>query len=176
MNRFVAVLVGCAVFSAVALMSQAAHAQAVLPEEQVNRIRQKCVTNQAALRQLHASDGLLRVNRGTLYENISTKLMAPLNSRITLDGLGGLKLTATTLEYNRQLNAFRASYKQYEESMTRTINIDCVDRPIEFYESITSTREKRHILHEDTRTLTTLLKAYKTEFESFAKEFEEGTE
>ena len=157
-------------------LAETARAQASLSEEHIYRIRQNCVTAQTSLRQLHASDALLRVNRGQLYELISTKLMAPLNSRITLSRLGGLKLTATTLEYDRQIDVFRESYKQYEESMSRTLKINCVDQPVEFYDSVTATREKREKLHEDTKTLTILLQAYKTEFDSFAKEFKENTQ
>lgn len=175
MYRFSIVIAVCGAFLCIVAAAQTAHAQESLSEEHQNRIRQSCVTSQTALNQLHVSDKLLRINRGTLYENISTKLMAPLNSRITLDRLGGLKLTATTLEYDRQIDAFRASYKIYEDSMTQTLRIDCADQPVEFYESIQSTREKRQALHDATRTLTTLLNAYKTEFELFAEEFKAGT-
>ncbi len=153
------------------VVSQQAYAQTTLSNEQTERIRQNCVTVQTTLNQLHASDALLRVNRGRLYENISTKLMAPLNSRITLKGLGGLKLTATTVEYDRQTDVFRASYIEYEEAMSRALKFKCTDQPVEFYESILAAREKRQRLHEDTQTLTTLLNAYKTEFEIFAGEF-----
>ena len=100
--------------------------------------------------------------------------MAPLNSRIALNRLGGLELAATTVEYDRQLDMFRASYKQYEESMSRTMRIDCSGRPAEFYNGIQKTRELRQKLHGDVRALTESLKKYKTEFESFAKTIEEA--
>lgn len=175
MNRLAIILALCSVIIAAAVASQVAHAQAALPEAQIEYIRQNCVTAQTTLTRLHASDALLRVNRGTLYELFSDKLMAPLNSRIALGRLGGLKLAATTLEYDRQIDVFRSSYSQYEESMSRTLKINCNDKPVEFYEGIQTTRERRQRLHEDTETLTTLLEAYKTEFESFAKEFEEAS-
>lgn len=172
MNRLGIVLSFCGVLLIGVAASQVAHAQVALPEEHLQRIRQNCVTAQTALNQLHASDALLRVNRGQLYENISTKLMAPLNSRIALNRHEGLKLAATTLEYDRQIDVFRSSYKQYEESMSRTLKINCGEQPAEFYQSVQSTRERRQRLHEDTETLTMLLRAYKTEFEDFAKDFE----
>lgn len=171
MNRFAVVLVMCGVLMGGAVVPQAAYAQTSLPEEQIERISRNCVTVQTMLSRLHASDALLRVNRGRLYENISTKLMAPLNSRIALSRLEGLKLTATTLEYDRQIDVFRASYIAYEEAMSHTLKINCAEKPVEFYESIVSTREKRQRLHADTETLTTLIEAYKAEFEAFAEEF-----
>lgn len=158
-----------ALFLGVAV-SQAAYAQSSLSEEHLYRIRQNCVTAQTTLNQLHVSDAGLRNNRGTLYENISTKLMAPLNSRIALSRLEGLKLAATTLEYDRQLAVFRESYRQYEMSMSRTLKVNCTEQPAEFYENVVATREKRAKLHEDNQTLITLLQTYKTEFEVFAKD------
>lgn len=174
MKRFLALMIVCGAFLGGGLVSRVAYAETPLSEGQIKSIRQNCVTAQTTLNRLHASDALLRVNRGQLYENISNKLMAPLNSRIALSRLEGLSLTATTLEYDRQVDIFRASYSTYEESMSRTLKINCADRPTEFYESIVTTREKRKRLHEDTEILTTLLKAYKTEFEAFAAEFNEG--
>lgn len=146
-----------------------------LSEEHISKIRQNCVTAQTTLSQLHASDGVLRVNLGPMYENMSTKLMAPLNSRIALNRYQGLKLAATTLEYDRHFGVFRSSYIQYEKSMSNTLNINCAENPVAFYESVQATKEKRLKLHEDTKTLVTLLAAYKTEFEDFSRRFEEGT-
>lgn len=174
MNRLVVVLGLSAVAVMAALASHAVHAQTTLPEEQIQHIRQNCVTAQTTLTRLHASDGLLRVNSGKLYEIFSTKLMAPLNSRIALGRHGGLKLSAITLEYDRQLDAFRSSYSQYEDTMSRTRKIDCADKPVEFYEGIQLTREQRKKLYQDTETLASLLESYRTEFENFAKEFEEA--
>ena len=143
----------------------------VTPEHE-QRIRQNCVGAQATLYRLHASDALLRVNHGKLYENISTKLMAPLNSRIALNRHQGLKLTATTLEYDRQIDIFRTDYRAYEEAMSDLLDSNCSEDPSGFYGSVLDTREKRQRLHEDTKTLTTLLEAYKTEFEDFSRSFE----
>ncbi len=176
MNRLLVALSFFAVLLFGAVASQAVHAQSALSEQHLQRIRQNCVTAQTALNQLHASDALLRVNRGQLYENISTKLMAPLNSRIALNRHEGLKLAATTLEYDRQTDVFRSSYKDYEESMSRLLQINCAEQPAEFYESVQETREKRQRLHEDTETLTMLLRAYKTEFEDFSSDFGGGAE
>ena len=173
MNRLAAVFAIVGALTVGAIISQTVQAQTTFSDEQLYRIRQNCVTAQTTLSQLHVSDAGLRNNRGALYENISTKLMAPLNSRITLSRLEGLKLTATTLEYDRQLDIFRESYKQYESAMARTLKVKCTEQPVEFYENVVATREKREKLHEDTRTLITLLQAYKTEFETFSKDFEE---
>ena len=151
-----------------------AQTEPTMTEEQIAQIRQNCVSAQSSFIQLHASDALLRVNRGPVYEMISTKLMAPLNSRIALNRLGGVDLTATTLEYDRQLNAFYSDYKEYEESMTRTINIRCTNQPVTFYDSLKDTRELRQKVHTDTQKLNELLLTYRSKFEDFSRGFTGG--
>lgn len=174
MNRLFIVAILCGIITVGLSAVQNAHAQMSLPDEQVERIRQTCVTTQTSLSQLHASDGVIRVNLGKMYENMSNKLMAPLNSRIALNKLEGIQMAGTTLEYDRQVDVFRASYKLYEESMSRTIGMNCTDKPVEFYESIQATRQKREKLHQDTKTVTALLKDYRTQFEAFSAQFNRG--
>lgn len=176
MNRFFLTLGLIGVFLATALAAQSVNAQTSLPESQVENIRQNCVTAQTTLSQLHVSDALLRVNRGTLYENISTKLMAQLNSRIALNRLEGIRMSSITLEYDRQREIFRTSYIRYEESMSNTLKINCAEKPVEFYESVELTRQQRNALHESTLAITALLSDYKTAFEDFAKGFERQAE
>lgn len=172
MNRLLIVMAASGIILISSFVSQRVRAlDFSLSEEHQQSIRQNCVTAQTNLQQLHASDGVLRVNLGKLYENMSNKLMAPLNSRIALSKQEGLQLAATTLEYDRQVDVFRASYKQYEEAMSRTLKIDCTDKPVEFYENIQYTRQKREKLHQDTKTLAALLKDFKTKFEAFASGF-----
>jgi hypothetical protein len=171
MNRFAALLVICGtlLLAGVAARTVSAQAEPPMTEDQINVIRQNCVKAQSTLNELHASDALLRVNRGPLYENISTKLMAPLNSRIALNRMSGLKLTSTTLDYDRQLDTFISDYVQYEEAMSHTLDIHCVNQPVAFYDSLKDTRDKRQKTHADIVALNTSLRAYKANFEDFAK-------
>jgi hypothetical protein len=171
MNRFFALVSVCGMLLIVAAIGQSVSAQSPsdLSGEHISRIRQNCTRAQATLNQLEKSDVLLRKNRGQLYERISTKLMAPLNSRIALNRMEGLTLTAISLEYDNQLASFRSSYQQYDEAMSRTLDIDCVNEPVEFYDSVTDTREKRQRVHGDTVALNALLQSYKEDFEAFVK-------
>lgn len=147
---------------------------AVMTEEHIERIRSNCVDAQSILSQLHASDGLLRVNRGQLYESVSTKLMAPLNSRITLNRLDGVELVSIATEYGRQLTEFRNSYQSYEEAMTDTLRINCVSQPVAFYDSVADTRDKREQAHDSAMKLHDMIEEYKQAFEDFVKNFQEN--
>jgi hypothetical protein len=174
MKRFsLLILLVSATLGGVAMLSSVARADPpVMTEDHITQIRNNCVEAQSSLNQLHASDALLRVNRGQIYESISTKLMLPLNSRIAQSRLDGLHLVSIAADYERQLADFRLSYQQYEESMSNTLAIDCVKQPVAFYDSVTATRDKRKLTHDATVTLEATIQNYSTEFEAFAAKFQ----
>lgn len=153
---------------------QAAKAQAApMTEAHIERIRANCQTARSALSRVHASDGVLRVNLGPLYESISTKLMAPFNSRVALNKYDGAQLVELTSQYEKQLNEFRADYKVYEESMSRTLRINCQNEPVAFYDSVAETREKRQLVNQRTVQLQKTIQDYKNAFEILVRSIEE---
>lgn len=149
---------------------------APMTEAHIARIRNNCSEAQSALSQLHASDALLRVNRGQLYESISTKLMAPFNSRVALNRLDGSQLISTATTYEQQLNDFRQKYQQYEEAMSNTLRINCTNEPVAFYDAVGDTRAKRQKVHDSTTALHKTIRQYQSEFETFAKNFHGGND
>jgi hypothetical protein len=169
MKKFL-VLLGCSVaVLGVYGASLAVRAQSTpMTEDHIQRIKANCVDAQSVLTQLHASDALLRVNRGQLYESISSKLMAPFNSRVALNKFDGSKLLEQSAAYENQLNDFRSSYKAYEESMSKTLRINCTNEPVAFYDSVADARAKRQQVHQTIIALQKTIQNYKTEFENFA--------
>ena len=153
------------------------HAQegALMTEEHIVRIRSNCVEAQSSLNQLHASDALLRVNQGRQYELISTRLMAPFNSRVALNKLDGTNLTAAAVDYERELAAFRVNYKSYEESMSKALKINCTNQPVSFYDNVGDARAKRKVVHTNTVNLNNIIQKYKDEFELLAKTLPKGS-
>lgn len=147
-----------------------------MTDAHIDRIKSYCVEAQTTLGQLHASDALLRVNRGRLYESISTKLMVPFNGRIALNSMDSLGLPAIVSRYDQELMAFRQSYKTYEESMTRALRIDCIKQPVAFYDSVAETRTKRQQTHQSVTRLHQTIQDYKAEFEVFARKFKEESQ
>lgn len=176
MKRFLVFLVVASMaFAGVALFQKVVHAQESPPmtEAHIERIRANCIEAQTLLSQLHASDALLRVNRGQLYELISTKLMAPMNSRIALNHLDSGGLPGVASDYEQALATFRQDYQQYEEAMSRALRIPCTNQPVAFYDSVTETRNKRTQVHASTLELQRLIQAYQIEFDIFTKRFHE---
>lgn len=147
------------------------HADTPMTEAQIQRIRSNCVEAQSTLYQLHASDALLRVNRGQLYESMSSKLMEPFDSWLALNSYNPSELISIAADYNDKLTDFRSDYQQYEEAMSKTLAINCTNQPVAFYDSVSDTREKRSKVHDATLELHRLINDYKKAFEKFAKDF-----
>jgi len=174
MKRF---LVFIAIVAVAGVATTVVRAQsAPMTEAHIERIRSHCVEAQSSLRQVHASDALLRVNRGQLYESISTKLMAPLDSRIAASKQDGGKLAETAATYERQLAEFRANYQTYEEAMSKTLQINCTNQPVAFYDSVADTRNKRGIVYDNSQSLQRTIQAYSKQFDDFAKKVQEDAQ
>jgi hypothetical protein len=161
-------LVGSVILSGVV---RAEDEQAPMTEAHIARIRANCNDTKSTLQQLHATDAGLRVNRGQIYESIATKLMAPLNGRLVANRLDSETFLTIATEYDQQLQAFRQQYQQYDEAMTATLRINCVNQPVAFYDSVADTRTKRQLTHEATLQLHKTIQKYGLEVENFAKKF-----
>lgn len=147
-----------------------------MTEAHIQRIKASCVQAKVTLYQLHASDGLLRVNRGQLFESISTKLMAPFNSRVAINQLDSGKLVSITSVYGKELDGFRTDYQQYEEALSRVLQIDCTKQPVAFYDGVADARAKREAVHVRAQALQKATREYHEAFEAFASTFKEDAE
>lgn len=139
----------------------------VLTESQIESIRDRCLASKVALDKLHSTDALLRVTLGQQYENISSRLMAPFNSRIALNSYDGVALARTTVDFNKALDDFRSQYRSYESSVDAALNVDCSEEPVEYYAAIENARERRSDLHASTRQVNKLAQEYLDEFDIF---------
>jgi hypothetical protein len=134
-----------------------------LTESQISIVKASCLSVQSTLNRIHANDALSRVHLGQEYETISTKFMAPMNSRIALAKLDNVALTRTTVDFNSKLSDFRTLYQQYEETMLHTIQTKCVDQPEEFYSSLLQAQSDRSAVRQSVAGLANLVTQYKQE-------------
>ena len=142
-----------------------------MTDEHIARIKASCVQAKVNMYQLHASDGLLRVNRGQLYQSTSTKLMAPFNSRGALNQLDSSKLVAITSQYGDEFKSFDVSYRAYEEALSNVLELDCVKQPVAFYDGVADARKKRQQVYIHSEELRKLTREYKEAFEAFSRDF-----
>jgi hypothetical protein len=145
--------------------------QVPMDDAHIERIRSNCTDAKATMVRLHESDALLRVNRGQLYESVSTKLIANLNSRIALNRLDGGDLIKIASDYEQSLTAFRTSYQLYEQQLSQALGMDCAKQPVAFYDAVTSANDKRKTVYDAVSTLNKKAASYKEAFERFAAQY-----
>lgn len=145
----------------------------ILTEAQSQFISDSCRVSKIALGEVHSSDAVMRVNLGQEYANISSRLMAPLNSRIGLSGRDGVELTRITAEYNQLLQQFREAYVVYDDSVSAALAIDCRSKQAEYYGAIMTAREERQEVRELIDQLNQLAGQYRTEVDEFKQRMEQ---
>lgn len=173
MNRWL--LLGCLVTAL--LLSGVASSRLVaeqppLPDDQLARIRVNCSSAKASLNRIHASDALMRVNQGQIYELLSTQLMARFNSRVSLNRLDSTELVGVTADYAKELNTFRQAYQVYEQQLSAALEIDCTTRPQDFYYAVADARAKRATISGEVHKLNGYLSQYRENVDSFSRSYQ----
>lgn len=151
---------------------QPVSAQTSLSAEQLERISANCLSAKSTLNQLHASDALLRVNRGQIYESMASKLMNNFNSRLTNNNLDARGLLLVTNNYRTALESFRSNYQAYERQLSAAIRIDCDKQPAEFHVAVEDARDKRTKVHTDVIRLHQYIDDYRAAVSDFFINFE----
>ena len=131
-----------------------------LTSEQLSVIKTNCQSVQSTLTRIHTNDALSRVHLGQEYETLSTKFMAPMNSRVALAKLDGVAMTKTTVEFNTKLTRFRQQYQQYEQSLLRTLQMKCAEDPSGFYDAVVQASENRSSVRDIVLELGELVTLY----------------
>jgi len=147
-----------------------------LTPEQVATIKQNCVSIKSSLSQLHASDALLRVNRGQMYESLATKLMDTFNNRLSSNKLDNKAMNTVTSNYRSALATFRTDYIAYEEKLSDAINTDCTSQPNTFHANLLEARKLRIVVHSDIGKLNHLIDDYRSSVSSFLLNYERVSE
>jgi hypothetical protein len=146
-----------------------------LSNDQVSRIEANCLSIKGSLNQLHASDALLRVNRGQIYESVGTKLMNNFNSRLNNNGLDNKGLVVVTNQYQTALGIFRTDYQSYEQQLSTTIRIDCTKDATAFHTALVDARLKRNSVHTDVTRLNQYIDDYRSAINDFMINFDRVT-
>jgi len=161
--------------SVVSVFSVHTASAAELSDEQLGRIKANCLSIKGSLNQLHASDALLRVNRGQLYESIGARLMNNFNSRLSNNSLDNKGLVAVTQSYQTAQTNFRNSYREYEVQLSAAIRIDCTKDPEAFHNAIESARIKRATTRADVVRMNQYIDDYRSAVNDFMLNFERVT-
>lgn len=153
------------------------HAQGgqTMTDAHIEKIKKNCESVLTTLGRLHAHDAPQYINSNQTYFSISDKLMARLNSRLTLNRYDATDLVKISSNFNEALNEYRVIYKTYDDSMAELIKLDCEKAPVTFYDKVTEAREHRGEVHAAVVKLQTLIGEYRDAVGEFKTEhFSEG--
>jgi hypothetical protein len=131
----------------------------------------------ATLSQIRTNDAPVYINKNQTYFSIGDKLMARLNSRLTLNSYDASDLVRTSSDYNHELQNFRTQYKAYEELLSDTIHTDCKRDTERFYNKLASTRDARGRVHESAMKLREFISQYGNQVQTFGQQhFSKGVD
>ena len=143
-----------------------------LTPDQIARVKGNCVSIKNSLSQLHASDALLRVNRGQVYESMAAKLMDTFNDRLAGNRLDNKAMTTVTANYRSALTTFRTDYIAYEQKLSEAIRIDCTAQPNTFHAALEQARTLRSKVHDDVVRLHRVIDDYRSSVNDFLLNYE----
>lgn len=158
------------------LVSIASADDGAISDQQIQLIKDNCLSAKNTLTQLHSSDALLRVNMGQSYESVSTKLMVRFNNRLANNNISNSNLVGVTNSFNLVLDTFRLDYISYEEQLTVALGVDCQKQPVSFYDAVATARNNRQLIHADIQRLNQYLEQYQSEFTTFQKDYKTAAE
>jgi hypothetical protein len=165
--------IGAVIFSI--LGSVSASAQATLTDDQLQKISANCLTIKSTLNQLKATDALLRVNRGQMYEAMVSKLMERFNGRLTNNDLDARATTVVASSYRTALQKFRDDYSTYERLLVAAIAVDCSTKPAEFHAAVELARDARFTVHDDVNSLHRYIDDYRSAVSDFMLNYQRVT-
>ena len=171
MKSIVRSLAFCLVALSFAVSMHPARAQE-MPTSQtpVDRLQERCDTVQATTRRLHTTDGLLRVNVGQVYNDVSAQLMARLNGRLALNRIDSTRLVEISNEFESARLTFSTAYNEYEKALSSLLKIDCKSRSTEYYAQLLIARDARHKLSISVQGLNDLVIDYRVAVEQLKED------
>ena len=162
--RNLIIFVGIAVFvSNISVFAQSS----TMTDAHIMRIKTNCQLALGILGRIHVNDAPQFINSNQTYYSIGDKLMAHLNSRLTLNKYDASMLVKTASDYNDALTKYRSTYKNYEETMSELVRMDCKRAPVTFYDEVSLAREQRAKVHHAVIRLHELLKQYRADVKAF---------
>lgn len=173
-SLIIAAFVSVGVLALLGVSAAYAASDTTLSDGELKSVQNNCITLKGTLDQLNYNDTALRVNQGQYYEEISAKLMAPMNSRIALNKYDGGKLTTITADYTKQIDTFRARYTVYAKALTQARDNNCNENPQGFYDDIVTAANARKDLHKSVVKLNNMVKNYEDTFKDFTKTLPES--
>lgn len=167
LHQLVSMTLISAVFVGVPVFAQAT---TTMTDTHIAHIKANCQTARATLSRIHTNDSPIYINRNQTYFSISDKLMARLNSRLTLNRYDATQLVKTASDYNGALADFRTAYKNYDDAVMTALGIDCTKQPVGFYDAVIDVRTAREQVRSSSDKLAGLISQYQQQVQQFKQQ------
>ncbi len=128
-----------------------------LTEEQKGAISQNCESLRSTLNNLRRVDSRTRSFLGGAYTKLLDDYISPMNVRMVANEHPSPNLISIHSDILNSQKVFAASFTSYSQSFEQLLNIDCKERPEDFYRQLVATRRKRTMLESTTTSLRTAL-------------------
>jgi hypothetical protein len=135
----------------------------------VTTVAANCVIAQSILNQIEKTDTGLRINRGHDYNEL-LDLMFAMNARLAANKIAAPVLTDIASQFKQNLAIFRADYDHYSDALSDVVNIKCVNKPMDFYSKLETTRHARSLLRQDVAMLSQNIDDFYGQFDFIMKE------
>lgn len=131
--------------------------------QQSDAIVQNCNQIKQSLVKLQHADSRTRTYLGSAYEAISGRFITPLNLRLIRNNIPSAELFRIQNDFVAAQTDFRNKYVDYMRELENLIAADCSAHPEDFYNLLTSVRNKREELRLSTKKISDLAsEQYKT--------------
>jgi hypothetical protein len=134
-----------------------------LEDEKVAVIAERCNDVKKNIKKLQVADAKTRVALGREYENILTKLMTNMNSRLAQNHKNAGDLLNITANFSTELTSFREAYQAYDQKIEALLVINCEKDPTMFYDALDEARAKRSGVQIVNQNLAGIAEIYETE-------------
>jgi heterodisulfide reductase subunit A-like polyferredoxin len=114
-----------------------------LDTEKSALIVSRCNEIKKNIKKLQVADANTRVALGREYENILTKLMTNMNSRLALNHQPAGNLLSLTADFSAKLAVFREAYQSYDQKIEALLAVNCAKDPVGFYDALDTARANR---------------------------------
>lgn len=131
----------------------ASDANSALSENQETYIKNSCSTLKDNLRSVQYYDSRVRTALGPFYDEVLTNYLVPLNRRLASNNLGDASLTENQTALSEAKTVFASDYVKYQQSLESLVQIDCSEKPDEFYSQLQDARKKRAAVEKDAKKL-----------------------
>ena len=125
-------------------------------------ISANCRFAQRLLSQIEHADAVIRVNRGSDYNDILDLFFA-MNARVSSNKISAPKLTELSANFQNETNTFHDAYNKYDDALSALTTQDCTGSPNQFYSDLENVRKLVASINNSVANLDKIIADYRAE-------------